>query len=118
MTLHDLQASMKLLFKKKPREEDFSAFLGDAQIPTNKDALLKQCLQHDVSPYIDEASETSSGIYAQLRGVASAAELERRLNAKNTLGVASRANRIAFLAFLISIATLVKEIVVVLKQGS
>lgn len=106
---------MKRLFKNKPDHENFVAFFGDAPIPTKKKALLEQCLRYDVSPYIDDVSEASSGIFAQLRGVASEAELERRLNAKKALGVASRANIFALLAFIASVATLVKDIVVALK---
>jgi len=106
---------MKRLFKKKPDSDDFTTFFGDTPIPTKKRALIEQCLRHDVSPYIDDASETSSGIYAQLRAVASEAELERRLNAKTALGMARRANVFALLAFVVSVVTLVKEVFVALK---
>lgn len=73
---------MKRLFRQEPIDEDFSKFLGEAQLPTRKRALLEECKRHDVSPYVDDATETSSGVNALLRGIASEAELERRLNAK------------------------------------
>jgi len=100
---------MERLFRPKPKDEDFSAFLGDVQIPAKKQVVLEECKKHNVSPYVDDASETSSGVYAQLRGVASEAELERRLDAKKALGLASRANTIAILAFLVSVAAFVKS---------
>lgn len=62
-----------------------------------------------MSVHIDDASETSSGVYAQLRGVASEAELERRLIAKKALGKASWANRIAILALLVAVAAFIKS---------
>lgn len=62
-----------------------------------------------VSVYVDDASETSAGIYAELRGVASEAELERRLNAKAAVVQATHANRIAMLALVVALAALVKS---------
>lgn len=100
---------MRRLFQRNSRDEDFSAFLDDAKKST-KQILIEKCRRNNASIYVDDASETSSGIYAQLRGVASEAELERRLNAKKALGLASRANTVAILAFLVSIATLVVAI--------
>ena len=100
---------MKRLFSKSQKVEDFSTWLGDTQKPTKKMTLIEECEKYDVSPYVDDVAETSSGVYASLRGVASEAELERRLIARKVLGMASRANTIAILAFLVSVAALIKS---------
>lgn len=93
---------------RKHKDEDFSKFLGEAK-KSRKELLLEKCSKHDVSIHIDDAAETSSGVYAQLRGVVSEAELERRLNSKLAVGVASRANVFAFLALLVSIVALIRS---------
>lgn len=62
-----------------------------------------------MSIHIDDASETSSGVYAQFRGIASEAELERRLNAKKALKRASWPNAIAILALLVAVAAFIKS---------
>lgn len=90
------------------KEEDFSSFLGSAQAPSNKERLLHECKKLGVAPYIDDPSESSSGVYAQLRGVASEAELERRINAARASKLARYANIIAVLALLVSVVALVK----------
>ena len=100
---------MKSPFQKNTKKEDFSTFFGETQIPSNKERLLRECEKHGVSPYIDDPSESSSGAYAHLRGVVSEAELERRLIAKKAIGMAKYANIIAILAFLVSVAALVKS---------
>jgi hypothetical protein len=103
-------ASVLTLMKQlKPKNEDFSTFLSDAEPTTKKQALLEECKKHNVSPYIADASETSSGVYAQFRGVASEAELEGRINAKKALDLANRANLVAIIALLISIVALIKS---------
>jgi len=76
---------------------------------SKKNRLLRECERHGISPYIDDPSETSSDIYGQLRGVASEAEFERRLNAVRAVSMASYANIIALLAFLVSVVALVKS---------
>jgi hypothetical protein len=100
---------MRRLFGQKKKGEDFSTFLGDSSMSTKKSALLEECKKHDISPYIDDATESSSGAYATFRGVASEAELERRLNTKKALGLSNQANAIAFLAFIVSLAALAKS---------
>lgn len=95
--------------ERNPKEEDFSSFLGQAQVPPNKERLLRECERLGVTPYVDDPSESSSGVYAQLRGVASEAELERRLNAARASMLARYANIIAVLALLVSIVALVKS---------
>ncbi len=95
--------------KRNPKEEDFSSFPGKAQVHPNKERLLRECERLGVTPYVDDSSESSSGVYAQLRGVASEAELERRLNAARASKLARYANIIAVLALLVSIVALVKS---------
>ena len=56
--------------------------------------------------YIDDSSENSVGVYAELRGVASEAELEKRLNAKRGLSLARRASVISIAALLVSLTAL------------
>lgn len=102
---------MKRLFQRPPKEGDFSSFFGDAEETSNKSRLLRECEKLGVSPYIDNPSETSSGVYAQFRGVASDAELERRLNAARTASMARYANNIALLALLVSVVALVKSFI-------
>ena len=79
---------MKLRFWRKGRDKSFSHYIGDEQASSNKNLLLEECRLHGVSPYVDDVSETSSGPYAMLRGVASEPELERRLYARKALGSA------------------------------
>ena len=90
-------------------KEDFSSYVGKAQVRSNKERLLGECKRLGVAPYVDDPSESSSGIYAQLRGVASEAELERRLNAARASKLARYANIIAVLALLVSIVALLKS---------
>lgn len=98
----------RLLFAQNQKEQDFSKFFGD--IPqTRKQKLLQDCKKNDVSIYIDNPSEQSSGIYAELRGVASETELEQRLNAKKAIGQSNQANMIAVIALIVSILALVKS---------
>lgn len=70
---------------------------------------MEECQKNDVSIYVDNPSEPSSGIYAELRGVASEAELERRLNAKKAVSQSSRANVIAAIALIVSFVALAKS---------
>lgn len=100
---------LKRLFAKKQSEQDWSKYL---EIPsTRKQKLLEDCKKNDVSIYIDNPSEQSSGIYAEFRGVASEAELERRLNARKAGDQSSRANFIATIALIVSILALVKSFI-------
>lgn len=70
---------------------------------------MEECKKNDVSIYIDNPSEQSSGIYAELRGVVSEAELERRLNAKKAVNQSKRANVISAIAFIVSLVALLKS---------
>lgn len=100
--------TMKRLFTRKQNDHDFSKDLGEMP-KTKKQRLLEHCQKNDVSIYIDNPSEQSYGIYAELRGTASEAELERRLNAKKVVGQSNRANIIAALALLVSVVALVNS---------
>ena len=100
--------AMKRLFARKQKDQDFSKYLGEVP-QTRKQRLLEECKKNDVSIYIDNSSEQSSGIYAEFRGVVSEAELELRLNAKKAVSQSSRANIIAAFALIVSVLALVKS---------
>lgn len=100
--------TMKRLFARKQNNQDFSKYLGET-MQTRKQRLLEDCKENDVSIYIDNPSEQSSGINAELRGVASEAVLEQRLNAKMAVGQSNRANVIAAIALIVSVVALVKS---------
>ena len=91
----------------KQKGADFSKFLGETA-QTRKELLIEKCKKLDVSIYIDDEGESSSGIYGQLRAVASEAELEKRLNSKEAVRTASCAFKLAILAFLVSFAAFVR----------
>ncbi|WP_225580787.1 hypothetical protein, partial [Pseudomonas sp. PDM16] len=76
---------MKFPFRPKDKATDWDKFLGPASPETRKQRLIQECKKHDVSIYTDDESESSSGVYAELRGVASEAELERRLLTKKSV---------------------------------
>ena len=69
---------------KESKSEDFSNFLDDNE-SSRKQKLIEDCKKLNVSIYIDDESENANGAYSLIRAVASEAELERRLNAKNTI---------------------------------
>lgn len=100
--------ALKRLFARKQNDQDFSKYLGEVP-QTRKQRLLEECRKNDVSIYIDNSSEQSSGIFAELRGVVSEAELQRRLNAKKAVGQSNRANFIAAIALIVSVVALVKS---------
>ena len=90
-------------------KEDYSPYVIKEQVRSNKERLLGECKRLGVAPYVDVPSESSSGVYAKLRGVASEAELERRLNTARASKPARYANIIAVLALLVSIVALLKS---------
>ena len=100
---------MRWPFSKPRNAEDFSNFLGNATT-TRKQRLIAECEKYSVTIFIDDSSESSAGVYAQMRAVASEAELERRLLVRKAISKSGWANFIANLALIISIATLVKSI--------
>jgi hypothetical protein len=97
--------TLKQFFAQKPNDQDFSKYLDEVP-QTRKQRLLEECKKNDVSPYINDPSESSSVIYAELRGVACEAELEQRLNTKRAVNRSFFANVIAIFALFISIAAL------------
>jgi len=94
-------------FSRKENIEDWAKFLGRLPPATRKQRLIEECKKYDVSIHIDDSAESSSGVYSELRGVASEAELERRLVAKITIFQSARANRIAIFALVVSLISLV-----------
>jgi len=99
---------MKRLFAKNAKDEDLSNYLEG--IPkSRKQLLLDECKKRNVSMYLDDPTEPSSGIYAELRAVASEAELEKRLNAKMAVCLARRAHWVAGIALLASLIALIKS---------
>lgn len=91
----------KWRFSRREGTVDSSKWLGQAQ-PTTKQRLIEKCHKYGVSVCVDDASETSAGIYADFRGVASEAELERRLSTSMQLRELIRANQIRFFAYVSS----------------
>lgn len=91
--------------KKKNTEVDWSEFLKSSEPESRKQRLVKECRKYDVTPYVDDPCENDSGNNV-MRGVASEAEIERRLVAKKAMFSANRANIIAFLAFLLALFSL------------
>ena len=96
-------------FLKGTDQEDFSACLKDTATSKKKE-LIAECQRRGVSIFVDDQSESSTGIYAQLRAVASEAELERRLLSVKALGSAQRANVIAWLAMAVAVVGLLAEV--------
>lgn len=86
---------------------DFSAFVSAVPL-TRKQLLIEECEKQGVSMCIDDPSEQSAGVYAIMRGVASEAELEHRLNAKRAISLSRRTNVIAFFVLIVSAIDLVK----------
>lgn len=112
----NLYGYIKQIFKAKTANgsSDFSTFALAVPL-TRKQLLIEECKKQDVSIYIDDQSEQSAGIYANLRAVASQAELERRLNTRKAIALSERANTlskraniIALLALIVSAIPLVK----------
>ena len=89
---------------------DFSKFL-DSPTKTRKQRLLEECEKLDVSIYIDDPTEASSGEYANIRGTASEAELDRRLITKKALNQTKRAIVISVISLLVAICALLVSLV-------
>lgn len=104
--LNSQRCPMKLPFRSKGKDTDWGKVFGPTQ-ETRKQRLIRKCQRFDVSIYIDDESEASSGVYAELRGVTSEAELERRLNTKLSLLHSKRANLISAIALLVSVVALI-----------
>ena len=94
------------MFPFSANKKGWSSFFGNHQELTRKQALIEKCRRRDVSIYIDDAAESSSGIYGELRGVVSEAELEKRLNSKLALNKSKLSNIIAITSLVISLLSL------------
>lgn len=93
--------------KAANKGSDFSSFVSAIPL-TRKRSLIEECTKLNVSIYINDPSEQSTGAYALLRGVASEAELERRLNTKKETILSTHTNIITVIALIVSVMALVK----------
>lgn len=94
-------------FPRKEDMPDWDSYLGPHPPKTRKQRLLEECKKLDVSIYVDESPEATSGIYGALRGVPSEAELERRLITKRAVIQTSRRNKIAIVGIVVTIVSIV-----------
>lgn len=102
---------MRPLCRRKEKQQDLATFLGDSTHPkAQKQRLIEKCKILGVSIYIEDASEASSGTFSELRGVASEAELDRRLTAKMSVCYSKKANIIAIAALVVSVVSVVVAI--------
>lgn len=90
-------------FKNKNSEINWSLFFGNLP-DSRKQKLIRECQKYDVNPYVDDVSENASDRNI-MRGVASEAEIERRLMAKKAVCSANRANLISFFALLVALVS-------------
>jgi hypothetical protein len=100
---------IKRFFFGKDLEQDRSKYF-DLPEQTRKQRLLEACRANNVSIYIDDEKEQSSGIYAELRGVASEAELEKRLYSKLAITNSGKANKISLISCGIAVISLIISI--------
>lgn len=73
---------------------------------SRKQHLIDECDKQDHTIYKDESSEN---IDSTMRPVASEAELERRLNSKNTMNQAKRANIISAIALFVALISIYEK---------
>ena len=106
----NLNKLINRIFKARAAKKgsDYSAFVSAIPL-TRKQLLIEECKKQGVSIYIDDPSEQSEGTEAIMRGVASEAELERRLIAKRAISLSRLSNFIAFFALIMSAIALVKS---------
>ena len=95
----------KWLFWRKYDPQDFSSYLPQGP-ESVKEKLIAECQRRGVPIYVLDPTETSSGVYASLRAVASESELQGRLLQTIAAQTAFKANRIAWLALLVGLAGL------------
>ena len=101
---------MNWRFWRKHDPQDFSNYLPEGQA-SNKEKLIAECQKRGVPIYVADQSETSSGSYAALRAVAPESELHARLLQATAAERARNANRIAWLALVVSMASLIITVV-------
>jgi hypothetical protein len=87
--------------------QNWEKFLGETPT-TRKAQLLDKCKKLDVTIFIDDATENA--LNNPLRGVASEAELERRLNAEIAVHNSKRANIISITAVVIALISLIATV--------
>lgn len=92
-------------FSTKNSETNWAEFIGSSISQSRKQRLIRECQKYDVTPYIDDVSEEASE-HNIMRGVASEAEIERRIVAKKAVYNSNKANIIAVLALLMSLISL------------
>lgn len=97
-------------FTKRNDLEDFSNYLPQDPEST-KGKLIAECQRRGISVYVADSSETSSGVYANLRAVAPESELQSRLLQVIAAETAHKANRIAWLALFVSLVSLVVAVI-------
>ena len=89
--------------QKKSNHNDFSNFLDSKNVKgSKKEQLLKKCEKLGISPYVDDVSESHTGIYGDLRGVVSEAELQRRLDSRISINISKIALIIAIISLIVS----------------
>lgn len=89
---------------KREKDYDFSNYIPIKK--TNKEKLINECKKMNISIYIDNTLETSTGIYGQLREVASEAELENRIMKNKTVETSKKSLIISTLSLVISILSI------------
>lgn len=70
---------------------------------SKKELLIEQCSKNNVCIFVDDQSESSIGIYAEIRSVASEAELQRRLDANIQIRNSIKAFWISVVALVVSV---------------
>ena len=95
---------------RKQDPEDFSKYLPERPA-SNKEKLIAACQKRGVPIYVTDQSETSSGPYAAMRAVAPESELHTRLLQAIAVERARNANRIAWLALVVAMASLIITVV-------
>ena len=92
-------------FWKKYDLQDFSSYLPPGP-ESLKEKLIAECQRRGVSIYVSDPTESSSGAYSSLRAVAPESELQSRLLQAIAAQTAFKANRIAWLALVVGLASL------------
>lgn len=104
-----------MIFHRKGKETDWAAFFGLHGVGSNKNALIAYCRKHNIPMHLDDSSENAGGVLGELRGVASEAELQRRVSAYKARRGAFFSIIISALALAVSAASLV---VAILSYGN
>ena len=87
-------------------DDDFSNYSNNSP-KSRKQTLIEKCGQLDISIYVDDKAENSNEPYAMLRPVASEADLDSRINSKEAVTCATKANRLSVIALLIALVAII-----------